>query len=1098
MSRFVRILGAFALAASLLWAAGCSSPACPDGCPVGQVCDANTNSCVTPSGLCSSDAECGGTKPKCEVSLGVCVGCLEDVDCNGGRCDTSIFKCVKTGCTRGADCAATPERPYCSADGQCVECLTSSQCLPLDGVRRTCDLGLRTCIKNPCKVDNDCALDASGGRLCDTTTGGCVACMTDAQCTSPAQPHCLTESHHCVECASDANCDEANGETCTPDTHVCKVTRCVSDANCDGALKCDVASGQCVGCVSNADCSFGGICESQQCVQPATCASSSECLYGTFCQNGACVQCRTANDCRAGQTCNSGTCQEPATCTDSTACGPGRICTAGACTASECAADSSEPNDAVNLATPVRASTAIRLSAGLCPNEVDYYVLTFPEDSGGRFTVTYASSAAPLSLELILGPGDPPLRVVGSVERPGLVSASIESAPAGSRALLVKVSGGNGTAVPYTLGVDVQVGGICVDDGREPDGAVNQAPAVAPGSLTGVLCPKDKDLFYVDVPEKNRLSVAYTSDTIALGSTVQILYNDGGNLKTDVYGSTNGLGSVTVTAKSSAPAGGRRYWVQLISNSQLKIAYTANVSLLPDAPPNDDCATPLVLNPLATNIGHNQGSSNSTVASCGGQGGDSFWSLTLAEASVVKLDLAADFDSVLSIASSCASSDLACSSASGAQQLSFEALPAGTYLVRVAGKTASDAGDYSLSAQVSPAQSATVATCAAPVALSPSNGTATVAGSIALASNGVTSSCGKSGGDAVYSLTLNEDHKVRLELDGFPGASVSLVPEASCAAATGFCSAAGNNGLATLDRNAVAAGNYRVIVDGGDFVAGDYSLKVTLFDPIYPPANDVCGDEIDLSGGTVTGDTRGADDDYVPACGAGGVAGDAVYVITVGPMEEQVILELNASFDAALVVTEAACGAGTVVACESGTKPRVVLPVLPTGTYYVWVDGYATGSGTFSLKTTRAPAPPPPDNDLCADATVVDLSLGSATVSGSTLRATDDLHPAACFPAGATRPLQLTGGDVAYAVTVPAGKTLSALLQPHDFDGALYVLETCASDSCVAGVDASLQSGGSETLSVPNTGSADRVVVVVVDSWQPKAIGTFDLSFELQ
>jgi hypothetical protein len=128
----------------------------------------------------------------------------------------------------------------------------------------------------------------------------------------------------------------------------------------------------------------------------------------------------------------------------------------------------------------------------------------------------------------------------------------------------------------------------------------------------------------------------------------------------------------------------------------------------------------------------------------------------------------------------------------------------------------------------------------------------------------------------------------------------------------------------------------------------------------------------------------------------------------------------------------------------------------------------------------------------------VDLSLGSATVSGSTLRATDDLHPAACFPAGATRPLQLTGGDVAYAVTVPAGKTLSALLQPHDFDGALYVLETCASDSCVAGVDASLQSGGSETLSVPNTGSADRVVVVVVDSWQPKAIGTFDLSFELQ
>jgi hypothetical protein len=172
-----------------------------------------------------------------------------------------------------------------------------------------------------------------------------------------------------------------------------------------------------------------------------------------------------------------------------------------------------------------------------------------------------------------------------------------------------------------------------------------------------------------------------------------------------------------------------------------------------------------------------------------------------------------------------------------------------------------------------------------------------------------------------------------------------------------------------------------------------------------------------------------------------------------------------------------------------------VLADLPPGNYFAWVDGYDTGSGTFSLTTSMVDATPPPANQSCITAIVEDVTQGAVNVTGSTLRAGDNEHPS-CQPAG-EKPLSLAGPDVLYSVTIPAGATLGATLDPIDFDGALYLIDSCSAATCDVGSDSSLLSGGSESVQLKNTGAAPRTVFVVVDSWETSARGSFSLHLAL-
>jgi hypothetical protein len=1082
---------------------GCVRDACNNECTTGTVCDATLAACVSTddggSLTCKQDSDCPAGQARCNAG-GLCVQCLTTSDCPGGQsCNARSNTCI-AGCTGAADCANIAGKHQCNIEGECVECTSSVHCTALNGMHRTCDQGTNTCVVNPCTIDADCAEDPSGARYCES--GGCVQCHMDSDCVVPGKSHCTAPAHQCAQCVADSDCNVVNGESCVE--NACKKTGCGADSDCPADGHCDTTTHGCVTCLQDADCLFGGTCQNKHCGAPTSCHADADCLYGTFCASGACAACRTSSDCEPGQTCRAGTCQQPASCTSSEVCGSGQACLGGSCQLLTCVPDSFESNNLPQDAAPLPTMASISLNASFCPNQPDYFVLAL--DVGQGLTVTAqptyqggdTAANAPFSLDLIPGPVSAGGAVHGQITRTGAVTATLERMPAGARVVLIRIAGNVSAATPYVLSAVVAPGALCANDTREPDDTQTQASVVSPGSFPGTLCQSDSDWFAVDVPENQRPIASLTSDAAAadLGLSIYTLKN--GTVTLDTYSFTDAQGASHVTASSSAATGGQRFWVNVYSASGFEHHYTVKIENVANPPPNDRCenATTLVPNASAMPNTTTSGALVDETASCGGAGGDAFWSLTLGATSRVEVDLAASFNAVLSLEEACGpTNELECAGgAVDSQHLNFEALPAGTYKVRVAGATSSNFGSYSLTATTQPAVTPTNASCNLPIALFFTSGEAQVMGTVAGVQDGLPG-CGRAGGEAVYAFTLTEPTKLDVNLSGFVGASLTLATHDNCSTlSSGQCLAADSHGVAALSIFAVPAGDYVLVVDGGTAVSGTYTLDVRTSAAIFPPDNDSCSTAMELTSGSAmfSGDTRAAVNDFTAVCAAG-AAGDAVYHLAVTTPQE-VALQLSANFDAALELTEGTCGSTTAVDCQLGSS-ALIRQVLPVGDYYLWVDGNSGGTGVFTLSSSIHDAPPVPTNQSCATATAI--SAGTVSGTTTTADAANAIKPSNCRGAGSTSALPLNGPNVVYAVTIPAGKTLAATLHPTDFDGAIYVVDSCATSTCVAASDTSYAVGGTELLSVPNTSGSARAVFLVVGSWDASAWGAFTLDVTL-
>ncbi len=155
-----------------------------------------------------------------------------------------------------------------------------------------------------CTSDAPCA---PLGMRCDTESRVCVACLTDAECTSAGRRFCEPKQHVCVACRTTANCPSRH--TCEPTTHRCLdacfddddlcpiqgfecnqelrlCVECREDGHCEASprgKRCNVDSGECVACVTK-----------EHCAAPRpTCDPRS----------GTCVGCVTTSDCAPGQAC---------------------------------------------------------------------------------------------------------------------------------------------------------------------------------------------------------------------------------------------------------------------------------------------------------------------------------------------------------------------------------------------------------------------------------------------------------------------------------------------------------------------------------------------------------------------------------------------------------------------------------------------------------------------------------------------------------------------------------------------------------------------------------------------------------------------------
>lgn len=174
-------------------------------------------------GGCTSEDECTGATPHCDLAAGRCVGCADDDDCRGAlRCDVATGVCRD--CVTDDDCGGT--RPICDrVSGQCTDdCATSADCA-LTGGPRTCDTMRGVCV--------DCIGNGMPCEFCELVTFSCVGCLTDDDCPA-SEPFC------------------GPSYECSPE--------CAGGGDCPPGLSCDPVSARCLECVTNADCP-GEVCQ---------------------------------------------------------------------------------------------------------------------------------------------------------------------------------------------------------------------------------------------------------------------------------------------------------------------------------------------------------------------------------------------------------------------------------------------------------------------------------------------------------------------------------------------------------------------------------------------------------------------------------------------------------------------------------------------------------------------------------------------------------------------------------------------------------------------------------------------------------------------
>ena len=178
--------------------------------------------------------------------------------------------------------------------------------------------------------------------------------------------------------------------------------------------------------------------------------------------------------------------------------------------------------------------------------------------------------------------------------------------------------------------------------------------------------------------------------------------------------------------------------------------------------------------------------------------------------------------------------------------------------------------------------------------------------------------------------------------------------------------------------------------------------------PACPPTNDLCEDAIEVvCGDSVSGNTDLATGNGAPTdfCGTGPGAPGVWYTI-IGS-EEIVELSLCGSdYDTKLQVWTGDCGAFTCVAGndddfgECGGLQSFVEFISEPGTeYYIYVFGFGSSTGNFTLNVNCVDIPDPPVNDECVDAISFLANEGGDCVeftSGTIFGATASAEANAC------------------------------------------------------------------------------------------------------
>lgn len=169
-----------------------------------------------------------------------------------------------------------------------------------------------------------------------------------------------------------------------------------------------------------------------------------------------------------------------------------------------------------------------------------------------------------------------------------------------------------------------------------------------------------------------------------------------------------------------------------------------------------------------------------------------------------------------------------------------------------------------------------------------------------------------------------------------------------------------------------------------------------------PPSNNTCATATNLPCGTtnLAGTTVGTTS--ITNNSGCSMADYGVWYTFVGDGQQTTLTTTaGAGYDHEMSVSSGSCGSLTSLACQdvglSGGVESYTFTTVAATTYYVYIAHYSSGStttGTFTISRSCAPAPVPPANNLCANATA--LPCGTTNLAGTTVNTANIAHGTGC------------------------------------------------------------------------------------------------------
>jgi uncharacterized membrane protein len=248
-----------------------------------------------------------------------------------------------------------------------------------------------------------------------------------------------------------------------------------------------------------------------------------------------------------------------------------------------CLDDAFEPNDSLELATPIAAASQAYPGLEVCPDLPDVYRVELPVGVSFQVAVTYDQKADKGFVAIdVMDASGALLDAVPTSKQPVAGLPYVFSA--GTYYVRVRVNPSAGKAGPYTYSMAVSLaepfpGDVCAADGREPNNGFDETSGIGCGVNHLTLCKKDRDFYKVALAQGAALSLTLSQSKAELKASV---YTDP---KASAVKTITGNGSVDYVATSDVVA-----WVVVEPKSAVTGVTVFDYALTVSGVPGTDVA----------------------------------------------------------------------------------------------------------------------------------------------------------------------------------------------------------------------------------------------------------------------------------------------------------------------------------------------------------------------------------------------------------------------------------------------------------------------------------------------------------------------------